>query len=136
MKIEFEIPEKKFSRIIKRELKKKDPDYFGIKVLCLDRALDCFNKNQEHFAYLHAAILFELLNYTKSGVLKEVEILAKKEEACEICHSQNGQRFSLMDAIEKMPIPHKECTTWKDDHLGKHKHGWCRCTWLPIVEDN
>jgi hypothetical protein len=42
---------------------------------------------------------------------------------CAVCRADNGRRFSVSDALEKLPIPKEHC-----------ENGWCKCMWLPVAE--
>ena len=86
------------------------------------------------FDYLHAARLFDLLDMATNGIL-EVEILASGDQSCEECRALNGKRYPIMEVIEEMPLPVKECTTWKEDVDFIHEIGWRRSTWVPVGEE-
>lgn len=131
----LELPDDKVFRKIKRELKKKAPDYFSLQGLCFTHAFELFEKyDDDYFLYAQASRFFELLGYKTKGFLKKVEILANG--SCEECIKHNGEVYTIDEALEKMPIPNSDCVNWKEDFDGNHKHGYCRCTWLPVIEDD
>ena len=71
---------------------------------------------------------FELLEYKKdSASIKKVEILTAN--SCEQCLSLKGKIFTVAGALKLMPLPCKECTTWKEEH----GYGFCRCIYLPVL---
>ncbi len=73
-----------------------------------------------------------LLNYKQSEVVSKVEVLsAGPGNACEECHKENGKQFSIEEALKSMPLPCRDCSfAWPD-----RDPGYCRCTYLPIVND-
>jgi hypothetical protein len=59
----------------------------------------------------------------KSGVVEQVEIAGG---SCEKCHRLNGQRMSIKQALESMPIPCVEC----EFILKNPARGFCRCFYV------
>ena len=71
-----------------------------------------------------------LRRYQKSEV-NQVKISAIGD-SCPACKAQNMKVYLIEDALEKMPIPCKDCTF---DLHGEHAPvGWCRCIYMPIIE--
>jgi len=70
-----------------------------------------------------------LLSLKKSEVVKGVEILATSE-SCDECQKLNGNKYTLDEALEKMPIPNPNCTYT----FTKKGKPFCRCTYLPVLE--
>ena len=135
IKYRLELPNDKVFRKIKRELKNEAPDYFTLQGLCFEHAHKLFERyeDEDYFLYAQASRFFELLRLKTDGFTKKVQILAK--ESCDNCSKHNGEIFTIDEALEKMPIPNRDCTNWKEDFEKIHKHGWCRCGWLPVIED-
>ena len=72
-----------------------------------------------------------LRRYQKGGV-KQVRISSAGDASCPACREQSGKVYLIEDALEKMPIPCKDCTF---DLHGEHASvGWCRCVYTPIIE--
>lgn len=69
----------------------------------------------------------ELMELKRTGCY-QTEILGGE---CLECAALNGKIFTIEKALEKMPIPHEKCT----HELKKGKIGWCRCEYLPVVDD-
>ena len=134
MKISLELPEGIYADFINAELSKTNPDIWKLFLLCLDRAKELFDLNGDHFPFLFAARFFELLGY-KNIESQKVEIFTCQEGSCDKCKSQHGKIYDLMKALEIMPIPHKDCTTFCDPPGEFHSTGWCRCIWQPVIED-
>ena len=61
----------------------------------------------------------------QSAGLEYVAKISATSESCEACKSQDGQVFTLDEALEKMPLPHKDCTYQLFNHPG-----FCRCEYL------
>lgn len=68
----------------------------------------------------HAINRVNIANYKRSGVVKQVEILAA-QDSCDACKNISGKRFKLSEAPE---LPYEHCT---------HEMG-CRCTLLAITK--
>jgi hypothetical protein len=132
-KFRVELPRGKAIRKIKREMRKSSPDYLMLKMMCFDEALRLYFKGEDHFGYAQASRWFELSQIKYDGLFSKVEILAKG--ACDVCSEFNGRIYDLDEALETMPIPHKNCTTFCDLPGEYHSTGWCRCIWLPVIED-
>jgi len=71
----------------------------------------------------------DLYAYRNDGVAKKVKILA--DVGCKECRKHNELILDIEDALEKMPIPVKQC-----EHKINKKapDGWCRCSYLPIID--
>jgi hypothetical protein len=81
--------------------------------------------------FLTEAIRCELLIYRQTTVVTTVEILtAGPGNACAECEAQRGKVFSTDEALRTMPLPCPKCTRTL---LGT-RPGFCRCTWLPVLE--
>jgi len=73
---------------------------------------------------LNTSNINNLLGYKQSGVVSKVEILVTAN-SCEHCKSQQGKIHAVEEAIKTRPLPCKDCA---------HEMGFCRCTYLPVVE--
>jgi hypothetical protein len=132
-KLRIELEEGKTLRTIKQEMAKSNPDYQMLSGLCFSEANQLFIKGEDHFHLAQAYRWFSLADYKVAG-FKKVEIIAN--ESCEECSELNGRVFMIDEALKTMPIPNPNCTQWKDDLDHKHDTGWCRCVWLPVIEDD
>lgn len=52
-------------------------------------------------------------------------------KACAVCEAQAGKVFSLEEALHLMPLPCPTC----EFALVSMRPGFCRCLWLPVVEE-
>lgn len=66
----------------------------------------------------------DLLQYKQSSVIFKVEILTT-HNSCEKCKSRQGKIYTVEEAIKTRPLPCKECD---------HEAGYCRCTYVPVIE--
>ena len=73
---------------------------------------------------LNTTNINNLLQYKQSGVVTKVEILAS-QNSCEHCKKQQGKIYTVNEALKTRPLPCKECD---------HEMGYCRCTYLPVIE--
>ncbi len=62
--------------------------------------------------------------WKKTG-LEYIAIISAIPDSCETCKKQDGLKFSIQEALEKMPIPHKECTFTLNGTTP-----FCRCMYL------
>ncbi|MDZ7799032.1 MAG: hypothetical protein U5L76_05560 [Patescibacteria group bacterium] len=69
-----------------------------------------------------------LLSLKESGVVKGVEILA--DIGCKECKKLHGNKYTLDEALEKMPIPNPNCT----HTFTKKGKPFCRCTYLSVTK--
>ena len=76
-------------------------------------------------AAMKSALKLELASMKNNGVPK-VEILSSNN-SCDNCKKENGKIYNIDEAIAKNPLPNKNCT---DDN-----HGFCRCCYLPVIDD-
>lgn len=92
--------------------------------------LDEKDQKQE-WKEMHAFYKKELERYKKDGLVTKVEILTAGDTSCEYCKELSGKLFDINEALEKRPLPCKECI-----HKIKSSDttGWCRCCYGPHVE--
>lgn len=80
-------------------------------------------ENKDPKPYLAEAITQELLEYKESGVVSEVVVYTVNDNhVCNSCRLLSGKRFTIDDALSKMPIPHL-C----------EKIDGCRCWYGPVI---
>jgi predicted RNA-binding Zn-ribbon protein involved in translation (DUF1610 family) len=100
-------------------------EFHDMKMIYFQMALLEKKNNREFFHLLQESTKMELLEYKKNrDVIKKVEILSAGEDSCEICNKLNGKRFTIDDALEKMPIPTPDCT---------NEIGYCRCLYVAVT---
>lgn len=83
-------------------------------------------RNNEFFHLLQESRKIELYNTKKQLIgLKYKVIIVDGELDCKACQELDGKMFSIKEALEKMPIPPKNCT---------HDGGWCTCCYTTELE--
>jgi len=111
-------------RAILTDLQKNNVNvYFQLAMLLNMERKDAFN-------LLTYAKKLELTNLKNSGIVKKVKIASGSKtgdpEACEACKKHIGKVFTIDEALDRMPIPRKDCTF----KLYDESRGFCRCTYI------
>lgn len=102
-------------------------NYQNLKSLYYSMALMLNKEKKECFHLLQQAIKMELLEYKRSGFIKKVKISTSgKDNSCDNCLKQDSKTFTINTALEKMPIPNKDCT----HTLYDENRGFCRCYYI------
>jgi hypothetical protein len=97
----------------------KKGDWHHLSMIYWEQARLVFEEGKDCLEIRREAEKAQLRGYAEQGV-KYVRILAG--HSCSSCTPDNGHRFSVSEALEKMPIPKDNC-----------ENGWCACTWSPLV---
>ncbi len=105
----------------------KNSDWQKMKMIYWAQAMFLHESKKSCFRVLQEASKCELRNFQKSGVIEKVEIVTCKEKSCHYCQEQNGKIFTIKEALEKMPIPHQNCTYKLESDA---PDGWCRCCYI------
>jgi phage FluMu protein Com len=84
--------------------------------------------NHDFFPYLYESRKMELYDYKSQGkqlgFKGKVEIMTSgKEHSCKKCYELKGKKLTIDEALEKMPIPVKDC-----------ENGFCNCDYNLIVD--
>lgn len=85
----------------------------------------------------------ELMRYQSSTVVTHVRVITCKAYSCPSCQRLEGLKFTIEEALAKMPIPNPQCTwarlagargtdTARED--AERNPGWCRCVYAPVVD--
>lgn len=111
--------------LIFNELIQKMRDFHSLRMIYYEMALFLNEEGKDFFTVLQQSIKMELMRYKKDGV-KRVRIIAAKD-ACSACKKLDDNVLSIKDALERMPIPCKECT----HKLYDENRGFCRCAYVP-----
>ena len=104
-------------------------NWSAMKMLYLTMAEIRAEANKEFQSLQRQAAECELRDYKQSRVVTKVKILTAGDSACNACRQQEGMVYTIGEAMQKKPIPHLACTTAYGDQAG-----WCRCSYLPIVD--
>jgi hypothetical protein len=111
------------------ELILKMKDLHSLKMIYYEMALFLNKLGKDCFAVLQQSAKMELMKFKQDGFIKKVRILTAGEDSCEACRWLENQVFTIEEALEKMPIPCKECTY----KLYDEKRGFCRCCYAAEI---
>ena len=83
-----------------------------------------FNIDRGHkhnfFFYLYESQKMDLYYQKQTGFKEKVQIMTSgKGCACSKCYELEGKKFTIDEALEKMPIPVKDC-----------ENGFCNCSYI------
>ena len=89
-----------------------------------------FKEGRPHHHVAQQARRCELMRMKEAGI-KKVEISTCKDgRVCPECQALEGKVFSIETALEKMPLPGRQC----EDKSVKNPHGGrCRCIYLAVI---
>lgn len=107
-------------------------DWSSAGLIYFEQSLFLYNIGKDFFRILQESFKCELRNLQKDDVLEGVEILTGRDASCSSCQKLEGKKFSIEEALEKMPIPNETCEFKLNP--GDQK-GWCRCTYLPVLKE-
>jgi hypothetical protein len=102
-------------------------DFQSLRSIYYEMALFLNSEGKNPFQMLQQAAKMYLLDLKQEGYVKKVEIIGGE---CESCQQLTGKVYTIKEALEKMPIPNKDCTF----HLHGGKYGFCRCIYGPAIE--
>ena len=68
--------------------------------------------------------LMETKEEFERSSLNCIAILDAPRGSCEFCTGEHGKSYAIHEALENMPIPHKDCSK----NIGG-KYNFCRCTY-------
>ncbi|MBL7075672.1 hypothetical protein ISS37_10600 [candidate division KSB1 bacterium] len=107
----------------------KTGDFQTLKTIYYSMAMFLNEEGKECFDLLQQSAKMELLVIKRRGVIKKVQIITAGHNSCSNCRKSENKIFSIDEALEKMPIPCKECTTTLYDE----NKGFCRCRYIPSM---
>ena len=111
------------------ELILKTKDLNSLKMIYYEMALFLNKEGKDCFSVLQQSAKMELMKFKQEGFVKKVRILTAGEDSCEACRRLENKVFTIKEALEKMPIPCKDCTR----KLYDEKRGFCRCCYVAEV---
>lgn len=112
------------------ELILKTKNLHSLKMIYYEMALFLNKEGKDCFLVLQQSAEMELMKFKQDGFIKKVRILTAGEDSCEACRQLENKVFTIEEALEKMPIPCKECT----HKLHDEKRGFCRCCYVAEIE--
>jgi len=114
---------------LEKAAKKKDLE--AMRQIYFRQALFLHEEGKDCFLALQMSRKCELLQYQQQGI-KKVRISTTGDRACENCKLLEGKVFSIEEALEKMPLPVKNCLHKLNPDAPT---GWCRCLYEPVLEN-
>jgi len=112
------------------ELLTKIKDLHTLKMIYYEMALFLNEEGKDFFTVLQQSAKMELMQFKKEEFTKKVRILTAGEDSCEACQRLENMVFTIEEALEKLPIPCKECTR----KLYDKTRGFCRCCYVAEIE--
>lgn len=100
-----------------------------LKGLYYEKALFLNDEGRDCFSQLQQSAKVELQYLKKDGLADKVQILSAG--GCETCKKLDGKVLTIQDALEKMPIPCKECSY---KLRAKDNFSFCRCEFVPAYD--
>jgi hypothetical protein len=106
-------------------------DLQELKMLYSEKALFLNDEGRDCLLQLQQSARMELLSFQKDGFTDKVEVCSAG--GCDACQKLNGNTFTIKEALEKMPIPCKECSY---KFRVRDKFGFCRCLYVPVFYED
>lgn len=104
----------------------KADDFSNLHRLNYEIAVFYDELNRDPQSKLEQAAYWQLMEYKKNYAdITQVKI-SSAPDACPACLAHNGKVYAIEQALEEMPIPHKQCT----HSLHSIKHSFCRCEYI------
>jgi len=95
-------------------------------------ALEVFKEGRDHLALAQKAQRTQILaSWPPGGIIGRLRIIGCAD-SCPACQEVIGKVFTVEEALKEMPIPPKNCT---GSTKRPEQHGWCRCCWVPEIDD-
>lgn len=117
---------KKYPKTSSKELHQQSMKLFK-------EALELHDNNEEFFHIRQESARLKLISHQNRSS-KPLRILAgnTRYQSCEVCRQNNGKILTAEEALETMPIPHKECK----HNPNENGEGWCRCSYVTHIDIN
>ena len=109
---------------------KNSSNYQKLSSIYYSMAVSLNKEGKDFFQLLQQSKKMELLEYKRGGFIKKVKVLTSgKDNSCDSCLKLENKTFTINAALEKMPIPNKDCT----HILYDENRGFCRCCYITEV---
>jgi len=112
------------------ELVSKTKNLHELKMLYYQMAIFLNEIGKDFFQLLRKARKLELLYFKEQGVVQKVQILTAGDNSCKFCQKLEKKVFTIEEALEKMPLPCKECTF----KIYDENRGFCRCLYVAKID--
>lgn len=103
----------------------EEKDFQGLGRIYYSMALFLNEEGKNPFKSLEKSNKMQLI-FMKQSYVKKVTISSERD-SCPECIKMYGKKYTIEKALEKMPIPNKNCSYI----MGKGKYPFCRCMWVP-----
>lgn len=121
-----------YNHLIQKMLPKND--FQSLKMIYWEMARQLFEEGKDAFQLLWQSAKMDLLSHQgNSDIYQKVEILTTGDQSCPECQKLNGKIFTIKEALEKMPIPCKACSSELKEN--DNRSGWCRCIYSSVIDD-
>lgn len=104
-------------------------DFQELSGIYFEMALHLYKTGREFKKMLEQSKKMYLINQKNSNIVTGVEVFS--DHCCDECKKLNKWKFTVADALEKMPLPVLSCTNQLSK---KAQTGWCTCQYLPVIE--
>jgi hypothetical protein len=84
-----------------------------------------YESGKDFVGYLEKS-QFSILRMFQNRFIKKVKIIT---DCCESCNRHDGEIYSIDEALEECPLPHKDCT----EPFNCGAQGFCRCFYQPVL---
>ncbi len=111
------------------ELVARNKDFHDLGMIYFYMALFLKEEGMDFFSILQESVKMSLIILKCEGRRNKVRIITAKN-TCKACQLLKDKVFTIDEALDKMPIPCKECTFDSDEK----QNGWCRCSYVPIID--
>ena len=92
------------------------------------KAMILDNSGKEFYPDLRESKRMELLHLKTQDFVNKVQIITNPD-SCKVCKRDSDKILTIEEALERMPLPHKDCARPMNGETG-----FCRCNYL-IVND-
>lgn len=106
-------------------IKKNRNDLQTLKRIYFEMALFLNEEGKDFFTVLQLSSKMVLMMYKKAGIDK-VQILTCGTGSCEQCRLLQDKIYTIEEALEKMPVPCKDCMKKMNDK----NQGFCKCCYV------
>lgn len=112
------------------ELISNTRDLHSLKMIYYEMALFLNEEGKDSYLMLQQAAKMDLMSFKKQGFIKKVRVITAQEQSCEACRQLTDKVFTIEEALEKMPIPCKECS----HKIHDENRNFCRCCYVAEIE--
>jgi predicted RNA-binding Zn-ribbon protein involved in translation (DUF1610 family) len=109
----------------------KSNDWQAMASIYFHQGLFLHYEGKDSYQVLYQKAKCDLMNYSKNEFVTKVQILGCGEQSCAACREVSNRILTIKEALREMPIPVKDCSHALESRA---KYGWCRCSYLPVID--